>query len=297
MAASFRPRRSALYVPGDNQRAIDKARGLAVDAVIFDLEDAVAAQAKETARRQVVAALTAGGYGRRERVVRVNPLSTPWGRDDLNAVVGAGADAILLAKVEGAAAVREAAAALVAAGAPAGLALWCMIETPRGVLRAEEIASASPRLACLVIGTTDLGKFLHAAETADRQPLLTALGQCLLAARAAGLACLDGVYLDVADEAGFARECRQGAALGFDGKTLIHPSTIAAANEAFGPSVEQLAEARKIVAAHTEAQAAGKGVTLLDGKLVEQPHIGAAQRLLGLAEQIALMVEEAGLAP
>ncbi len=297
MMTTLRPRRSALYVPGDNQRAIDKARALPADTLIFDLEDAVAPVNKELARRQAVAAVSLGAYGRRERVVRVNGLDTDWGRDDLAAVAKAGADAVLLPKVDGAAAVRAAEQALVGAGASPDLSIWCMIETPRGVLHAEEIADASPRVACLVMGTTDLAKDLHAATVPGRTPLVPALAQCVLAARAAGLACLDGVHLDLEDDVGFEDACRQGAAMGFDGKTLIHPRTIDAANRIFGPSEEELEEARRVMAAYAAASAAGKGVTVVDGKVVEQLHVSAAQRVVRLAEQIALLVEEAGLGP
>jgi citrate lyase subunit beta/citryl-CoA lyase len=297
MSATSRPRRSALYVPGDKLRAIEKSRTLAADVIIFDLEDAVAPQSKESARRQAVGALSAGGHGRRERVLRVNGLSTQWGRDDLIAAATSSVDAVLLPKVEGAAAVRDAESILVAAGAPAGLAIWCMIETPRGVLRAEEIAAASPRIACLVAGTTDLAKDLHATQTNDRAPLIPALAHILLAARAYQLACLDGPRLELDDAEAFAAECRQGALLGFDGKTVIHPSMIEGANRAFAPSEAEIAEARRLIAAHAEAEALGKGVTVVDGKLVEAPHVTAAQRLVRLAEQIALLVEEAGLAP
>jgi len=297
MAASLRPRRSALYVPGDNARAIEKARTLAADTLIFDLEDAVPPANKETARANVLAALAKGGYGRREIVVRVNGLATHWGKADLAALAKLRLDAIALPKVESAADVREAQSALDAAGAPATLALWAMIETPRGVLRAEEIAGSSARLACLVAGTTDLAKDLHAGDSPGRQALLPSLGMILLAARAYGLACLDGVRLDLSDDDAFDLECEQGAMLGFDGKTLIHPKTIDGANRAFGPTEEELAEARRILAAHEDALAGGKGVTLLDGKLVEQPHLSAAQRVIAMAEQIAVFVEDAGLAP
>jgi citrate lyase subunit beta/citryl-CoA lyase len=284
-------------MPGSNQRALEKARGLAADVLIFDLEDAVAPAGKEVARQQVLAALASGGYGRRERVVRVNGFDTPWGKEDLAALAKAGADAVLLPKIEAAAIVQAAEQTLVAAGAPDTLALWCMIETPRGVLRAEEIADASPRLACLVMGTTDLAKDLHVPLAAGRAPLLPALGQCLLAARAAGLACLDGVHLDLEDDDGFEDACRQGVEMGFDGKTLIHPKTIEAANRLFAPSDEAVDDARKVMAAYAAASAAGQGVTVVDGRLVEHLHVSAAQRLVGLAEQIALLVEEAGLGP
>ena len=287
MASSPRPRRSMLYVPGANRRALEKGRSLPADALILDLEDAVAPQAKDQARGQVVAALAAGGYGLREVLVRVNGATTPWGAADLAALATAGADGVLLPKVESAATVRAAEAALQVAGAPPDLALWCMMETPRGILDAGEIAGASPRLAGLVMGTADLAKDLRARQTRDRLPLLTSLGLCLLAARAHGLAILDGVHLDLEDEEGFAASCRQGAELGFDGKTLIHPKTIAVANRLFAPSGEDVAWSRRIIAAHQSAAAAGQGVVLVEGRLVEGLHVEDARRLVALAEAIA----------
>jgi citrate lyase subunit beta / citryl-CoA lyase len=286
MAANSRPRRSVLYMPGSNTRALEKARGLAADGLILDLEDAVAPESKAMARANVAAALRAGGYGRRELVVRVNGLASPWGYDDIAAAALMKADAVLLPKVESADTVRQAATLLAAAGAPNSLALWCMMETPMGMLHAEEIAAASPRVAGFVMGTSDLAKDLHARHTRDRLPMLTALGLCLLAARAYRLAILDGVHLDLADDEGFAQICRQGRELGFDGKTLIHPKTIAAANEAFAPTAEEVALARRIIAAHAEAEAAGKGVVLVDGKLIETLHVEDAHRTVALADQI-----------
>ncbi|WP_207480054.1 HpcH/HpaI aldolase/citrate lyase family protein [Arenibaculum pallidiluteum] len=294
MAATPRPRRSVLYMPGSNPRAIEKGRSLPADALILDLEDAVAPDAKEAARAQIAAALTAGGFGPRELVVRVNGLDTPWGRDDLAAMARAGADAVLLPKVDGPGPVREAVALLEANGAPAGLAVWCMVETPLGVLNAKEIAGSSPRMAALVMGTSDLAKDLRAAHTRDRLPMLTALGLCVLAARAYGLAALDGVHLDIQDDEGFAFACRQGRELGFDGKTLIHPRTIDAANAAFAPDEAEIAWARRVVAAHAEAMEAGRAVTLLDGKLVELLHVQEAQRLVSLAEAVRALTVQRG---
>ncbi|MGH6912805.1 MAG: HpcH/HpaI aldolase/citrate lyase family protein, partial [Geminicoccales bacterium] len=226
MRDRIRPRRSVLYVPGSNARALEKAKGVPADGLILDLEDAVAPDAKDAARQRVGAAVKAGGYGRREVVIRVNGFATPWGHADLEMAASAGADAVLIPKVESADAVRQALAVLDGAGAPADLPLWCMMETPRGMLHAEEVAAASARVACLVMGTSDLAKELHAAHTPMRLPMITALGLCLLAARAYRLAILDGVCLDLQDEDGFAAACRQGAELGFDGKTLIHPNQI-----------------------------------------------------------------------
>jgi citrate lyase subunit beta / citryl-CoA lyase len=221
--------------------------------------------------------------------VRVNGLATQWGYEDLAAVSSMKADAVLLPKVESADAVRQAEALLVAAGAPANLALWCMMETPLAMLHAEEIAGSSARVACLVLGTSDLTKDLRARHTRDRLPMLTSLGLCLLAARAYRLAVLDGVHLDLGDDAGFAEMCRQGRELGFDGKTLIHPKTIDAANAAFAPTKDEVEWSRRIIAAHAEAEAAGKGVVLVDGKLIETLHVEEARRTVVLADQIAAM--------
>jgi len=286
MPAVFRARRSLLYMPGSNPRALEKARSLSADGLIIDLEDAVAADAKAGARAIVAAALSAGGYGSRELVLRVNPLDTPWGHADLAAAATMPIDAVLLPKVESPDRVRLTLSLLDALGAPDGLALWCMIETPLGVLAAREIAAASPRLGAFVLGTSDLTKELHAMATRDRLPLITALGLVMLAARAYRLAILDGVHLDLNDEEGFALACRQGRELGFDGKTLIHPKQIEPANLAYAPSPEEIEHARRVGAAHAEAVAAGKGVVLVDGKLIEGLHVENARRLLALAEEI-----------
>lgn len=282
-----RPRRSALYMPGANARALAKARTLDADALIFDLEDAVAPDAKATARTQVVAAFEKGGYGGREVVVRINGLDTAWGADDVQEIAPLGVDGIVLPKVESAEAVRAAEAALIAAGAPAETALWCMMETPLGILRAETIAGASPRIACLVMGTSDLTKELNARHTADRLPMLGSLSLCLLAARAHGLSILDGVHLDLSDDAGLVAVCEQGRDLGFDGKSLIHPNQIEPANRVFGPSEAEQNDARRIVAAFQAATAAGQGVVVLDGQLVENLHVDNARRLIALADAIA----------
>lgn len=293
MATTVRPRRSVLYMPGSNARALEKGRSLPADGLILDLEDAVAPDAKAAARGTIAGALAGGGYGGRELIVRVNGLNTPWGYDDLCMAAASSADAVLLPKVESADAVRQAEAVLHAAGAPAGQTIWCMMETPLGILNAKEIAGASPAVGGLVLGTSDLAKDLHAAHTAQRLPMITSLGLCLLAARAYGLAVLDGVHLDLNDDDGFAASCRQGRELGFDGKTLIHPKTIAACNAAFAPDADEIAQAHRIIAAHAEAAAAGKGVVLVDGKLVENLHVENARRLVTLAEAIATL-ETAG---
>ena len=274
-------RRSALYMPGANARALDKARGLPADVLIMDLEDAVAPDAKPAARDQVAKALAAGGYGDRELVVRINGLDTPWGADDLAAAAASPAHAVLLPKVEDP---RQLDAVEVALSADKGI--WCMIETPKGVLRAAEIAAASPRLECLVAGTSDLTKELRARHAADRAPMLTSLGLILLAGRAAGLTVLDGVHLDLQDAAGFEAACRQGLELGFDGKSLIHPSQVEPCNRVFSPTPAEIEDAGRVVAAFEAAVAAGKGVAVLDGRLIENLHVDNAQRVLALAAMI-----------
>lgn len=287
MTKRHRPRRSVLYMPGVNARALEKSRALPADALIFDLEDAVAPDAKLTARNQVIQAVEEGGYGKREVMMRTNGLNTPWGYDDLVAAAKAGPDAVLLPKVESAEMVRQAESVLESHGAPSGLAIWCMMETPRGMLHAEEIADASPRLGGLVMGTSDLAKDLQAQHTAMRLPLITALGLCMLAARAARIAILDGVYLDLNDHEGFVDSCRQGAELGFDGKTLIHPKQLEAANEVFAPSEEELRLSRRIIDAYAAAEAEGKGVVVVDGKLIEKLHVDHAERVVALAKAIS----------
>jgi citrate lyase subunit beta / citryl-CoA lyase len=289
MLKTARPRRSVLYMPGSNARALEKGRTLAADGLILDLEDAVAPDAKDVARNQIRDAIKEGGYGKRELIVRVNGLDTQWGRDDLAATATFGADAILLPKVESAGAVHQAETILAANGAPDGLAVWCMMETPLGMLHAEEVAEASPRVGALVMGTSDLAKDLHCAHTPDRLPFITALGLCVLAARAAGIAILDGVHLDLDDNVGLELACKQGRELGFDGKTLIHPKTINAANEAFAPSPDEVAWSKKIIAAHADAAKQGKGIVVVDGKLIENLHVLEAQRLVALDNAIMEM--------
>lgn len=274
-------------MPGSNARALEKARTLDADGLIFDLEDAVAPGAKAAARDGVARAAAMGGYAPRELFVRVNGPATPWFFEDLTAAAGMAVDAVLLPKVESGDMVRQALAVLADAGAPDSLAIWCMIETPRGVLRAEDIATASPRVAGLVMGTADLTKELGARHAPDRTPMLAALGHCLLVARAHGLAILDGVHLDLADDAGFEAVCRQGRDMGFDGKTLIHPKTIAVANAIFAPSGDEVTFSRRVIAAHAAAAEAGKGVVLVDGRLIENLHVTEARRLVALADAIA----------
>lgn len=285
--SSVRPRRSVLYMPGANARALDKARTLPADALILDLEDAVSPDSKELARNQIAEAVKTGGYGYRELILRTNGLETPWGLDDLKALAPLGADAILLPKVEDPATILKAAALLDDYGAPAKTTLWAMMETPLGILRAAEIAAASKRLTCFVMGTSDLTKDLHSRHTPMRLPMLTSLSLCLLAGRAYGLTILDGVYLDLKDEAGFEESCVQGLELGFDGKTLIHPSQVEPANKVFAPSEGEIAWSRKIIEAFAAAEAEGKGVVLVDGKLIENLHVDNAKRVVALADAIA----------
>jgi len=289
MAAAPRPRRSVLYMPGSNARALEKGRTLPADGLILDLEDAVAPDAKDTARGQIVSALSEGGYGKREIQIRTNGLNTPWGHADIVAASKTSAGAILLPKVESADTVRQVATIMEAEGAHADMAIWCMMETPLAMLNAKEIAGAHPRLGGFVMGTSDLAKDLNCAHTPDRLPMVTSLGLCVLAARAYGLAILDGVHLDLSDDAGFEASCKQGREFGFDGKTLIHPKTIAAANEAFAPAEAEIEWARKIITAHEEASAQGKGVVVVDGKLIENLHVVSAKKLVAMADLIAEM--------
>lgn len=292
MVATARPRRSVLYIPGSNARALEKARELPADTLIFDLEDAVAPDQKDMARRQVREILIAGGYGARELVVRINGLTTPWGEEDVAVMATAGVDAVLVPKVENKQIIDGVEGRLGSAGAPDEISIWCMIETPKGVLRAEEIASASPRLGALVMGTSDLAKDLHCLHTPRREPFWTSLSWCILAARSNGLAVLDGVHLDLDDQEGFEKICRQGREFGFDGKTLIHPKTLATANAAYAPGQEEVDWSRRIITAHTMAERGGKGVVLLDGRLIENLHVEEARRIVALSEAIAALEVE-----
>lgn len=291
MTKTIRPRRSVLYMPGSNARAQEKAKALAADALILDLEDAVAPDAKAEARDIVCANAASGGYGKREIIIRVNGLDTPWGKEDIVAAAKAGPDAILLPKVESAAQIHELEKIMEGAGAPKTTTIWCMMETPLGMLKAEEIASSSPRVDCLVMGTSDLVKELQAQHTPMRLPVVTSLGLCLLAGRAYGLTVLDGVYLDLADEDGFHASCVQGLEFGFDGKTLIHPKQLASTNEVFAPSEAEVAHSRKIIEAFEAAEKEGKGVVLVDGKLVENLHVEIAKAKVAMADAIAAAAE------
>ncbi len=285
MANKARPRRSVLYMPGSNARAMEKARTIAADALILDLEDAVAPDAKAAAREQVCAALREGGYGKREMIVRVNALDTPWGLEDLAAAAAVKPDAVLIPKVSGPAVLHQAEALLDKHGAH-DTALWAMMETPLGILHAEAIAGATPRLAVFIMGTNDIAKEVRAAHTPMRLPMLTSLGLCLLAARAFGAGIIDGVYNDFKDEAGFAASCRQGLELGMDGKTLIHPSQVGPCNEIFSPSAAEIEMARKIIAEFARPENAGKGVVTVEGRMTELLHAEIARRTVAIAEAI-----------
>ena len=274
-----RPYRSALYIPGSRPRALDKARGLPVDVILFDLEDAVSPDEKTTARATLAEELGKGGYGNRLKVVRINGLDTGWGTEDAKAADAMDCDAVLLPKVNSAADVD-------ALAAITGKPIWAMMETPLGVLNALEIA-AHPKLEGFVLGTNDLAKDLNTRHRADREPLLTSLQLCLLAARAHGVVAVDGVYNAFKDEDGFKVECEQGRDMGFDGKTLIHPAQVAIANAAFAPTQAEIDLATRQIAAFAEAEAEGQGVAVVDGKIVENLHIVTAKATLAKAKAIA----------
>jgi citrate lyase subunit beta/citryl-CoA lyase len=283
-----RPRRSCLYMPGANAKALEKAKSLAADVLLLDLEDSVAPEAKADARAQVAAAVKAGGYGKREVIVRCNALSTPWGRDDIAAAGAARPDGLLAPKVESAAQVRDLDAAMSAAGFKADAALWVMIETPRAILNLAEIADAAQgtRLSAFVMGLNDLAKDTRARAGANRAAFFAPLSLAVTAARAEGLTAIDGVYNDIADSAGFDAECRQGLEFGFDGKTLIHPSQIETCNAVFAPTAEEVTRARAVIAAFAMPENAGKGVIKVDGKMTELLHLEEAKRVVMVAEAI-----------
>jgi len=279
----MRPRRSVLYMPGANERALEKAKTLPADALILDLEDAVAPDAKVAARARVCAAATSGEYGRREVTIRVNSLGTPWHADDLRAVAKAAPAAVVVPKVDSADEVRAIERAL----GDSDTRIWAMIETPRAVLDCERIAAASERLTALVLGTNDLAKEMLAELTPGRAPLLGPLSMCVLAARATGRVILDGVYNDVRDAEGFEAECRQGREFGFDGKTLIHPSQLEPCNRVFAPSAEDVERSRAVIEAFEAAEREGRGVATVDGRMIESLHVENARRTLALAEAVA----------
>jgi citrate lyase subunit beta / citryl-CoA lyase len=288
---TIRPRRSVLYMPGANARALEKAKTLPCDAVILDLEDAVAPDAKVTARQQVMAAVTAGGFGSREVIVRINALDTAWWLDDLAAAAKAHPDGILVPKVSKPDHLLTVASRLIDIAADHKIRLWAMIETPIAIINVAEIAAtatdAETRLAGFVMGTNDLAKESRAKLLPGRAPMVSWLAAGVLAAHAYGIDILDGVYNDIADEEGFRRECGQGRDMGFDGKTLIHPNQIAPCNSAFSPSEAEIAQARKIIAAFELPENHAKGVVQLDGRMVERMHADIAQRTVAIADAIA----------
>ena len=278
----IKPRRSVLYMPGSNKRALEKARTLPADALIMDLEDSVAPDAKTTARENVIAAIQANDYGDRELVIRINALHTPWGKEDLIAAATASADAVLVPKIDDAAELNKVVDLLQINGAPKHLKVWAMAETPLAMININSIARADARLSVLVMGTSDLAKALRIPADRDRSGLRAALSACVLAARAYGIDILDGVHTDLADSDGFQKACEQARILGFDGKTLIHPSQIEVANTIFGVAEEQLAHASEIIAAWDAAAAQGLGIAVLNGQMIEKLHADQARRLLAL---------------
>ena len=282
----FKPLRSVLYMPSSNERALEKAKTIPADAIIFDLEDAVAPDAKPAAREAAAAAVRSGEYGRRELIIRVNGIGTEWHDADLAAAAQAGPHGVLVPKVNSADEVRTLVDAMETAGAPDHTYLWAMVETPIAILHAEEIAAAHERLAVLVMGTNDLVNETYALHVPGRAPLVPSLTIALLAARAAGKVILDGVYNNVKDTEGFAEEARQGREMGFDGKTLIHPSQVEPTNEAFAPSEADVEHAGEVIAAYDEAQAEGRGVVTVNGRMIEHLHVRDAQRVLALHEAI-----------
>jgi citrate lyase subunit beta/citryl-CoA lyase len=288
---AIRPRRSVLYMPGSNARALEKAKTIPADGLILDLEDAVAPEAKDAARDQVCAAVTGGGYGGRELAIRINALDTPWGEADLAGAAAAGPDAILIPKVSTPEALVAVGLRLRRLGAPERTRVWAMMETPLALFRAEAIASAArdvdTRLDCFVMGTNDLAKETRARQVPGRAPMLPWLMNAVAAARAHELDILDGVYNSLQDEAGFRAECEQGRDCGFDGKTLIHPNQVAIANEVFAPPSDEVERARAIIAAFARPENASKGAISLDGRMVERMHAEMAKRTVALAEAIA----------
>jgi len=286
---TIRPRRSVLYMPGSNARALEKARTLAADALILDLEDAVAPDAKELARAQVCEAVKAKGFGKREIIIRANALSTAWGEADIAAAAAAKPDAILIPKVSSPRDLEAVEARLVSAGADANIALWAMVETPLAILNIGAIAGAGGRLKCFVMGTNDLIKEFRGVHTQDRQNLSASLGLSVAAARAYGLAIVDGVYNDIKNESGFLDSCKQGHSYGFDGKTLIHPTQVEPCNNVFAPGAEEVEAARKVIAAFELPENKGKGAISLDGRMVELLHAEIARGTVELADAIAAL--------
>ncbi len=285
------PRRSVLYMPGANDKALEKAKTLPCDAVIFDTEDSVAPDMKAIAREKVAAAVRSGEYGRRELTIRINGLDTEWWRDDLESAAAAGPSAVVVPKINSADDVAKVESVLAGVAGADDVAIWAMLETPAAMERAVEIATSSERLTVLVMGTNDLAKELRAGLVPGRAPLLWGLGRCLNAARYAGKVILDGVYNDVKNPDGFAAECAQGAEMGFDGKTLIHPTQVEPCNDAFAPSEAEVEHSRKVIEAWEAGIAEGKGVITVDGRMIENLHVDNARRALAIAAAIDALQE------
>jgi len=288
MSVNYRPRRSVLYMPAANERALEKAKNLEADALIFDLEDAVSPENKELARDQACAAASSSEYGHRELTIRCNGLDTPWGTDDVLAAAAAAPAAVVIPKVDGPDYLDRVSALLDKGGAPASTRIWAMVETPSGILKVDQIARHE-RIAVMVMGTNDMAKELRATITPDRHALLPYLAKCLLSARAADIGILDGVYNDIKDETGFSSVCLQGAQMGFDGKTLIHPNQVAPTNKIFSPSMDELDFHRQVIEEFEAAEKDGRGVLTVNGKMIENLHVDEARRALAIAEAIAAL--------
>jgi len=283
---SVKPRRSVLFMPGSNDRAMEKSKSLPADCLVMDLEDAVAPDRKAETLDLVCAKVRAGDYGSRELIVRVNGRDTEWYEAEVAAVATSGADGLLLPKVESAEDVIDADKRLAEAGAPEDMGIWCMMETPFGILRAEEILAASPRIKVILIGLADLSKNLRCVHTSTREPFIWAMQYCVMAARAHGIDVIDGIHPDIEDDEGFAHSARHGKDLGFDGKTIIHPRTLEMANNIFSPSKQEVEWSKRIIKAFEEAVAQGHGLTSVDGRIVENLHVDRARQILDMVDQI-----------
>lgn len=288
MSVNYRPRRSVLYMPAANERALEKAKNLEADALIFDLEDAVSPENKELARDQACAAAASSEYGNRELTIRCNGLDTPWGTDDVLAAAAAAPAAVVIPKVDGPDYLDQVSTLLDKGGAPPSTRIWAMVETPSGILKVDQIAGHE-RIAVMVMGTNDMAKELRATITPNRHALLPYLAKCLLSARAADIGILDGVYNDITDETGFSSVCLQGAQMGFDGKTLIHPNQVAPTNKIFSPSLDELDFHRQVIEEFEAAEKDGRGVLTVNGKMIENLHVDEARRALAIAEAIAAL--------
>jgi len=287
----YRPRRSALYMPGANDKALEKAKTLPTDAIIFDTEDSVSPDMKAVARDKVAAAVASGEYGSRELTIRVNSIQTEWFEADVRSAAAAGPAGVVVPKIDSAADVARVESLLESAGAPDSTMIWAMLETPTAIENAVQIATASERLTVLIMGTNDLAKELRAALVPGRHPLLWGLARCVNAARFADKVILDGVYNDVRNPEGFGLEALQGAEMGFDGKTLVHPTQVEPANDAFGPSEDEIEYSRRVIEAFDEGLAAGKGVVTVDGKMIENLHVDNARRALAIDAAIRSLAD------